>query len=177
MFVNCAWSTFNVPFNTAADIPIVSYLAGVLHSSNAFAWQWNFNGSIVPGATSDTLTPQQNGNYSVTAYNGFGCSATSAVYSVTDVGVNEIASVASVSIFPNPNAGNELHLFSENDILNADLILADAIGRLIKRREKISLLKGNNSLEIDQRNLSAGVYWIELQKDNQLLYRGRLIVE
>ncbi len=41
------------------------------------SYQWNFNGSAIPGATSLCHIVSLSGSYSVTAINSFGCSATS----------------------------------------------------------------------------------------------------
>ncbi|MFM9061141.1 MAG: cohesin domain-containing protein, partial [Bacteroidota bacterium] len=47
------------------------------------AYQWNLNGSAIPGATSNVLVINNtSGDYSVTATNGFGCSLTSSVTQV-----------------------------------------------------------------------------------------------
>jgi len=57
-------------------------------------------GFPVPGATQQNFTPTANGNYAVIVQEN-GCTDTSACYSITSVGLNEL-NTAGISISPNP---------------------------------------------------------------------------
>lgn len=70
--------TVTVTINPQPNTPTISQLNDVLFSSNAFGYQWFFEGTPIPGATSNTYEPDQNGFYSVMIFNAAGCSANSA---------------------------------------------------------------------------------------------------
>ncbi|MFT3911053.1 MAG: T9SS type A sorting domain-containing protein [Ferruginibacter sp.] len=65
-----------------------------LTASTPGAWQWNLEGSPIDGANNQTLIVSASGNYSVTVTNEFGCSATSAVTSVT---INPVPATPTIS--------------------------------------------------------------------------------
>ncbi|MFT3911080.1 MAG: T9SS type A sorting domain-containing protein [Ferruginibacter sp.] len=65
-----------------------------LTASSPGAWQWNLEGSPIGGANNQTLVVSASGNYSVTVTNEFGCSATSAVTSVT---INPLPATPTIS--------------------------------------------------------------------------------
>ncbi|MFT3911075.1 MAG: T9SS type A sorting domain-containing protein [Ferruginibacter sp.] len=65
-----------------------------LTASTPGAWQWNLEGSPIGGANNQTLVVSASGNYSVTVTNEFGCSATSAVTSVT---INPVPATPTIS--------------------------------------------------------------------------------
>ncbi|MBX2949158.1 MAG: T9SS type A sorting domain-containing protein [Crocinitomicaceae bacterium] len=78
--------------------------SGITLSTQLFSsYQWKRNGNPVPGATSQTYTPTQSGNYTVTVTNSNGCTGTSSVQNVTvsNVGIKENEKQV-VTLFPNP---------------------------------------------------------------------------
>ncbi len=91
---NCSVTsaTTAVTINPVPATPTISaggpttFCAGgsvTLTSSSATNNQWNLNGSPISGATNSTLVVTASGDYTVTVTNGFGCSATSAITTVT----------------------------------------------------------------------------------------------
>ncbi len=83
------WSTL-VPFNQTAATPVV-FPNGLLLTSTltAVAYQWNLNGTPIPGANSISWTAQANGSYTVTITDSAGCTATSGPYIIASVGLEE----------------------------------------------------------------------------------------
>lgn len=80
--------TVNVPpstpvINGGAPVNICSGNTALLTSSALTGNQWLLNGAAISGQTAQTYATTSAGNYSVRVTNGFGCSSTSAVTSVT----------------------------------------------------------------------------------------------
>jgi hypothetical protein len=84
--------------------PTISQLGNVLTASPAASgYQWYFNGNIIPGATGQSYTATQTGDYTVVITDANGCtSAQSTTYIFTDVAA-ELQQA--LSVFPNPNNG------------------------------------------------------------------------
>lgn len=68
--------------------------AVVLTSSAVIGNQWNLNGSPINNANSQTITVTTSGDYSVTTDNGTGCTATSAITTIT---VNPLPAIPTIS--------------------------------------------------------------------------------
>ena len=95
--------TVTVGFVQPPPTPVVSSLNGIdLSTSASGDLQWAVGGVDIPGATDSTWTAITNGDYTVTVTDTAGCSSTSAVYTVTTVGVSEHAGPGLVRITPNP---------------------------------------------------------------------------
>lgn len=74
-------------------IPTISLSNGNLVSSSATNNQWYLNGAIINGATNNTYSPTQNGNYTVEVTNANGCNSVSAAYNFIASGINEASAV------------------------------------------------------------------------------------
>lgn len=62
------------------DVPFIEYdqvQNNMLTEDLGYVYQWYFNGVAIPGASSNTHTPQESGSYTVAAFNIGGCSTTS----------------------------------------------------------------------------------------------------
>lgn len=100
-------ATAVVYVNPAAVTPTVTQAGNHLQSSLSVSYQWYLNGTILNGATSQTYTPTQNGNYTVVITDMNGCKATSAIYIITDTGLADSAGRSgAVDVYPNPTTGN-----------------------------------------------------------------------
>lgn len=79
--------------------------------------------------------------------------------------------VYDLNIFPNPTNGQAWVQFGLNEARDVLLIVRNAVGMEMSRQSYQNLL-GNNQLEINLLDKSAGMYWIELQ-----LPEGRKILK
>jgi hypothetical protein len=78
-----------------------------LSSSNTSGtlYQWYEGSTPINGANSANYTATANGNYKVVITNAAGCTSTSNVIAITNVGIADIQANATVKLYPNPNIG------------------------------------------------------------------------
>jgi hypothetical protein len=62
--------------------PTISELGGTLTSTAALSYQWSLNSEEIPGATSQSYNPSEDGIYTVTITDSNGCEVTSAAFVV-----------------------------------------------------------------------------------------------
>jgi hypothetical protein len=152
---------------TAAALPTPSItLSGVngvsLVSSSATGNQWYLNGTLISGATGNTYTPTQNGNYTVQVTVN-GCqSAVSSAYNYTITGVINIEPGLSVMVVPNPVSDNlYIKTMGQAGNLKLHARLSNLEGKIISSKAI------NLNDQINMSGLSAGVYMLELRATNK----------
>lgn len=129
--------------------------------------QWYFNNEIIPGAENDTLISIGTGLYSVVVSNQCG--------SVADeeyiIGVNE-SDHSQWLIYPNPVSDQIWIVHSGTNFISGIRIL-DITGKVVIQDEY------NNELiaKIPLRQLSTGVYYMEIERSDQSILQRTFIKE
>lgn len=150
--------------NAAPAIPTITENTGVLTSSSAVTYQWYLNGALIPGATSQSYTPSQNGIYVVRITDSNGCVYMySAGYDfVSTTSVNEVSEADFIHVFPNPTNG-EVHFYILSGD-NFDVILTDVSGRPV--------LETKNQHSFDLSGFDDGVYFLKIITErNEVMYQ------
>lgn len=131
--------------------------------------QWFFNGNIIEGAAGPSITAVENGNYSVTYSNDFGCNATgeSEVTEVIVVGVNE-KGLNLFSVYPNPSEGvlNIVPRVESSYVI----ALFDMSGRRVYFNEN-----ANGKMFLDLSTISAGYYHLRIDTEKESMIE-RLVI-
>lgn len=148
----------NLGNNIAVLNPPVTLSAGVGFAS--YLW-------TPGGATTSTLQVTQNGTYSVTVTNQFGCEATD------EVQVNFLASVVnlgenggSISLFPNPTSDRfTINVYGYTGGGNMKLDIINAIGQVVKT-EVVANATETFTKEMDIATLASGTYTLRVQGQN-----------
>lgn len=152
--------------------PVLLPTGGHLVTGDFASYQWSFNGTPIPGATTASLAPASgDGAYAVTVTNLAGCSGTSAEFSYY-LGLEEAGSAA-ISIAPNPVAENRvLHISSSgNQPDDLQICLSDVSG-------KVHLLLPAAGLpqQIDLSGLKPGIYFVEILNLRSVVKKAKLFL-
>lgn len=136
-------------------------------SNGTYQWIDCDNGNApIPGATSQTFTPNQSGNYAVIV-DANGCSATSECVEFTLVGVNELKPY-NLMIYPNPSTIGIITI--EHDIENSvQVYVTDVLGRVVFEADDV-----NNVLELKLEN---GNYFVSISSENILVTTKVIILK
>ena len=125
------------------------------------SYQWlncNNNFAQISGATAASFTPTSNGNYALQVTRN-GCTDTSACYTVSAVGLDELQPGNTIRAYPNPTGG-ELSI----DLLRAGdytLQVMDLSGKLV-----VAPLRFNRDARLEMKSLEAGTYLLEIRDES-----------
>ena len=99
-------------------------------SGSSYQWLNCPTMSSIPGATNQTYTPTNNGDYAVAITNN-GCSDTTACYTITSVGIMENGFGNGLLLYPNPTNGNFSIDLGES-YQTTTIIITDLVGKVIQ---------------------------------------------
>jgi hypothetical protein len=94
--------------NAPPAIPTITENGNVLNSTSATSYQWYMNGEKITGATSQTYTPTQSGNYVVRITDSNGCVyqySKTYVFVLGPSAMIEVNFSDKISLYPNPTSG------------------------------------------------------------------------
>jgi hypothetical protein len=152
-----------VTVNSIPAAPLISVNGTVLSSSSPTGNQWYLNGSVIPGATSQSYNVTQNGNYSVSVTIN-GCTAFSDTIFASSINEN-FSAVQQWMIFPNPGRGDNITLEAElSEKAELGIRVSDAAGREVWYR-LLGTRNGKFRETLPLSELSNGLYIVELIAD------------
>ncbi len=140
-------------------VPVISQSGLTLTSTTAAHYQWLFNNIPMPADTTQSITASANGNYIVVVADADGCATPSAAYTVTGVGIQDIASMNAIRLYPVPNHGS--FAVDVQEYNNTALAIYDIYGQEVYRRD-ISA----THIEISDAALSPALYFVQIQSGN-----------
>ena len=127
----------------------------VLSAPDGEFYQWYVNGEIIDGATEQTYTASEEGEYSVVVTSEFGCVNTTNSQLVTVISVNDINKDDFI-LFPNPMIQQARILFENKGEWKVDLYQSD--GRLVREYGVIT----SEYLDVHREDLASGDYVITI---------------
>lgn len=150
--------------------PTITQNGLVLTSSSSTGNQWYLNGMIINGATNQTYTALQNGNYTVKVTSNGCTSVISAISLMNSVGINEVVNIGThFYIYPNPSNGIFSLVFTSTEIMEYTVRLHNALGQIIYE-EKIDKFNGTYTKDFDVTNYGKGQYFLTMTNEkNQKL--------
>lgn len=140
------------------------YLNGVLKTNYTYpSYQWLLNGTpIVPAGQTQSFTPTVNGNYSLVVTNQFGCSDTSNVIAIYNVGIDESSILQQLTnVYPNPSNGEFTCSVDLASPTSLSISVVDLSGKTVYA-EFVGMVNGQFTKSFNLQHLSSGIYTLNL---------------
>lgn len=157
--INIDYVVINIDTEVVFENNILT--ANYFGSNVNYQWINCANNQPVNGATSQSFTPQTDGEYAViiTEYN---CSETSECVNVTGVSIKDLNNRDSFGkVYPNPSSG-KFNLVFDNQVDYADIFVYNMLGSLMQKSE----ITNSDRTQIDLSNLPNGSYVVQLKFEN-----------
>jgi hypothetical protein len=159
-----------VTVNPIPPTPAISQNGNVLSSIAPTGNQWYLNGTIVPGATNQTLNVVDNGAYFVIVTLNGCISDTSNLITYTS-GIRESNSVYNISIYPNPSSA-EFQIFCDLDTpKEVTFKVIDYLGKSLYYAEPKKYI-GKIEKSIQLSGLPSGIYKLIVIIDNETITKN-----
>lgn len=123
-------------------------------------YQWFKDGTLISGATSNTLEVTESGEYELIATDENGCRVTSNTIVILST-TNEIPGLSELEIQPNPFQETIQLSFELEQREIIDILLLDGMGRLL-RKEVVNMI-GATTVNFNTTDLPAGQYVLMLR--------------
>ncbi len=159
-----------------APVPTFTVASPLLTAGQVWvSYQWQLNGTDIPGATLSTFTALVSGDYTLVVTDANGCTGTSTVTSVIVVAVADPAEgLVGLTIYPNPARG-EFKLLTETPITQGlSVSITDMYGKHVAEKAMASL---GHEVAFDITGYSAGSYLVEVVSKGGQRKVFRLVVQ
>lgn len=150
--------TLNLTITGVSNIGTTLNGATITANNNNATYQWldcDNNNAPIMGATSQTYTATESGNYAVQLTEN-GCTSTSSCVAVNIIGIDESNNALQATVYPNPSQGT-VELTLGKTMQDVELVLTDVQGKVVFKRNYPSLF----STEIELPD-AKGVYFLKI---------------
>lgn len=152
-----------VTVNQSPSPPVIIQNVNTLTSTSATAYQWYFNGSIIPGANSQSYEAGQDGQYYVVIFDANGCTSVSETLNFIYTGTKITDVSGSYTIYPNPTTGLIYIVSPDNGQIKGEILIFDIFGKLLQKTQAAQV--------IDISYLEQGIYYMYVINDNNRINR------
>ena len=157
------------------DKPAISQNGTQLSSNFATGNQWYLNGVVINGATGQTFSPTQSGNYRVDVTLANGCVSQSDNFTYAILSINPATNPIGLTVFPVP-ANSQLNVvFAAPAAADLTLSIVNSIGQNAYSQSQ-TIPVGNFSTQIDVSHLAAGSYLLKVQLGEKA-YTRKVVIE
>lgn len=168
-----SWDTFNDSLNLSPRIthnqscginaPVITQVGAVLTSTPATTYQWYWNGSIIPGATSQTFTTTTGGNYYVVVTYFNTCPYTSNTINILSTAIQDQLHFSELLLYPNPVNNQFVIEFTLEQKGNVKVRLKNLLGQTLSENSIEVEAHSKTILKQEATSLSQGVYFVEIE--------------
>lgn len=167
-------NNFGCEFSTSIPLvvfesptPVLTEEVGVLSTGPGMdVYQWYYNGVIILGETTNSLTPSSSGEYSIEVTNSSGCTGFSDSIDFTYVGIDNIESSSYYDI----NFSKDNILINTNTVINYTILITSTSGKIIYSSKR----KGNSSINLN--DYAAGIYLLQVY-DEFTIHAKKIIIQ
>jgi hypothetical protein len=164
------WANTIAYMDELQDPPTITVNGNTLSTGTYLSYQWFLNSSAIQGATNNTYTPTQPGNYSVVVNMECGCSNVASEQFFV-VGNNEPGSPVYFDFLPNP--ATDHITIQHGDRAISSIEIHDQLGRLIISQQIGQDHRGDHSLDISA--LQSGLFYLSVYGQNGAASTKKLI--
>ena len=162
-----------VTVNPIPPAPVITNTGYTLHSSAPDGNQWYFEGTLIPGATSQNYIATQDGYYwDVVTING--CSSDTSNHKIIISGIDSYLS-GSINVYPVPNNGRFSVSITTASEESFSITAYNNLGVKIYGELQVKV-KGSLIREIDLRQVPNGLYTVIITDDQQNIVREIVII-
>ena len=154
---------FAVTVNPIPSTPTITANGEILTSNAPTGNQWYFEGAIIPGATGQTHTAQNTGNYWVVVTLSGCASDTSNHEYVVMIGINPLTE-SRFSIYPVPNDGQFNVTLRSDTRETFSITIYNELGAKIYQLNGVEV-NGTVEKQIDLRPIPSGIYSVTFQNN------------
>ncbi|WP_294675656.1 T9SS type A sorting domain-containing protein [uncultured Fluviicola sp.] len=129
-------------------------------SGTGYQWVNAETNEDIPGATQQSFTPTEDGSYYVVVSTADGCSTSSQILEIINLGVEEIQK-GQITLYPNPTS-SLITIKIENPSESYRVSVCSLSGAPVLTQT----LNGNTAYDLDASDWSQGVYLIRLDSEN-----------
>ncbi len=141
--------------NTAPS-PAVTQNGGILSTGTYSAYKWYLDNVAINGASAQSFTPLQSGNYKVEVTDANGCKNQSPLFNVIISGILENAQAYHVWLYPNPTSGMLQLKFSDG--VQREILITNTLAQTVMQREAVQ-----ESRQLNLSYLPEGIYYMHIK--------------
>ncbi|HRY32417.1 MAG TPA: PKD domain-containing protein [Bacteroidales bacterium] len=172
---SCSSSNMLIQVDTTPPVPL--YLDGTTLYTTALgvSYQWYYQGSVIPGANSNTLNVGAEGIYKLEVVFSNDCPGFSDEFGFY-VGLNEAVNESSVMVYPNPSEGSfviGLTAASHNALKLREIKVLDMLGQCLFRQENDG---SSDKIMINLSSFPCAVYTMELRFGDAVLVHKPVVI-
>jgi hypothetical protein len=160
-------AAITVTVNPLPATPVITQNGTNLTTGTATTYQWFVDGTFLSGMNTQSITPDQTGNFTVVVTNAQGCSATSAPFYFELSGLSE-SNQETIIFVPNPTNGYVQFVGEMLQKGSYSIDVSDALGNNVMHLE--------NTAGADLSDLSDGIYFIVISDNSGRHVTGKIIL-
>lgn len=149
------------------EVPVISQTGYTLNSTVGDSYQWYLNGVLLAGATGQSYTPSQGGDYTVQIKGANGCLSLSDPYTFIPIGISN-AEDPGISVFEADNI--VVVQLNDSRFLDGTIKIFNALGGNV-----YSSMVKSEAIQIDLSHLPAGSYLLTIDKSGKSITRKIVI--
>lgn len=179
---NCnSWDVFNDSLAVSPRIthqqqclinfPVITQSGMVLTSTPASTYQWYWNGTLIPGATSQNYTASTGGNYYVVTTYFNSCPYQSNTINLTSTSILNSLIGSDLVIYPNP-VDNQFEIdFTSEKEEKVVIRIKNTLGQILVENSVVVFVNQKVSSKQDFSEFGIGIYFVEIEFEKTKLIR------